>query len=318
MDKRKEKYPDMEKLRKLSIGDLIAVYNSKEEAVQHTRQQLFKDMQSDIAKLYRGLNTSSRKIINGLIAKLTDNEEHQGFNLNVFLYWMELNGVEVADLATYFLDTNEKDIIYSSDDNLNNVQRAKLKPAEIKRRIEYFFGSKQYREKSKSGKSGLTYVKALSNAVLFDPALVLNGHGTMELVKPEVLEEYDKSPDFYLDGRDAETGALCETIRTELENFAEYIDKSWDEIVDTKYGVINYTYGYRFFEESKDDSKKKIVDYMIRQLYSLQKKYENTIRTQQEKHDTELQQLYASILETGIRKGDFGAIAKLNDMLNRQ
>lgn len=301
MDKRKEKYPDLEELHKLSIGDLVAVYDSKEEAERHTRQQLFTEMQGEVAKLYHSLNTSSRKIINGLIAKLTnsDEHEHQGFNLSVFLYWMELSGVTVTDLATYFRDANVKDIIYSAKDEKDAVEREKLKTADIKRRIEYFFGSKEFRLSRKSGRGGSTYVNALSDCLLFESELILHGYGKIEWVKPEVLEEYDKSPDFYLDGRNVETGVLCEPIRTELENFAEYIGKSWDEIVDTKYGVINYTYGYRFLEESKDDSKKKAVDYMIQQLYSLQKKYENTFCIQQQKYAEEITALYTQLLKNG-------------------
>lgn len=278
MDKRKEKYADMKELHELSIGDLVAVYDSKEEADRHTRQQFFKDMQSEVAFLYRNLNTSGRRIINGLIDKLTNSDEHQGFNLNVFLYWMELSGVTIVDLATHFRDANVEDVIYSADDINSEIQREKLKAREIKRRIEYFFGSKEYRERSKSGRSGLTYIKALVNCLLFEPELIIDGHGKMEWVKDEILKEYVQS-EFSEGARDEETGVLQVPIREELEDYSAYLGKSWDEIVDVKYLVINYTYGYRFLEESKDQSKKAIVDYLIQQLYSQQLEYEKELQS---------------------------------------
>lgn len=311
MDKKKKNYPKMEELLKFSFGELVAVYDSKEKAQQHIRQQFFKDMQSKTARQYHDLSASNRKIINGLIGQLTNGEEHQGFNLNVFLYWMELSGVTLHDIALHFLNANVKDVIYSNNVDFEDYFE-RLDAKEIKRRIDYSFGSKHFKNQG-----GVNYVKALSDCLLFAPELILDGHGTMEWVKQEVLEEYDKSPDFYELARDGDTGELLDTIKNELENFAEHLNKQWNEIVDTKYGVINYTYGYRFLEESKDESKKAIVDYMIERLYFQQREYENCLSAQKKKHEAELKQLYARILVNGYKKGDFTASSELDESLNQ-
>lgn len=302
-------YPEIAELDQLSNSELVAVYDTKEEADKHIKQQVFSNMQRKTAKHYRSLSPRNRETINKLIQKFVGTTEHQGFNLDAFLFWMEKSGVDLLAIATHIADAEMREVI-------GYIQEVP-DPKDIARRIEYFKGTKTLQTNEKGT---VNVVNALSNSIIFSPELILKGCGILELVKPDVLKKYNESPDFYLPRRDRGTGTLIVPVREELSDFAKYIGRTWDEIVDVKYGVIDYTYGYKFLEDAKDTSKKEMVDYLIEELYSQEqalKRSERATKKLKAEHKKLFKELYARVDSIGIEKGDFNTLAILFDAIHK-
>lgn len=319
---------EIEPLEKYSIyGELVTYSKSFEKISTRTRQLVFQDMECEIAKHYLALNERSKRIVGAIVNNLTKGKEHQGFNLKLFLYWMANNAsehtVEQKAIAKHFVATD--------GERWQDENEVRYPSKEINRRINALKNGEsfQYSKEKKEFKS--PYIQLLCDNFLISVELLTSGFGEVECVKQEILDEYEKNPELYKIGRktkilnyyrkyyqDSAEDVLAVSVREKLKQIAILTKRTWTEVADIQYGIINYTYAYRLLEESSDQSKKELVDDLIEELYSQQKKYEDDLRTQQEKHDTELQQLYASILEAGISKGDFGAIAKLDDAVKRQ
>lgn len=285
----KETFSEMKRLQELSIyGELVSIRSHQEMLNDHTRQLVFKDMASEVALCYRSLNTRNKKIVGMLVSALSKTE-HQGFNLKMFLYWMAHNESEdkVEQLAI------AKHIVAIGDPVLvNRNMEEDYTTGYINNRIRDFQGNKKLTKDA-------PLFRAICDNLLISPELLLEGCGTIECVKPEILAEYEMHTDFHQEGRSMkrinnntkkQEYLLTRSVREELEQFAKHLGKTWEDVVDVQYGVINYTYGYMLLKENN----KAVVDYLITELHS-----------QQLEHEEELQLAYRGVFEAAAEFGGF-------------
>lgn len=277
----KTDFDDLEKKN----GSFVTTSSEESEVKDHIRMLCFPDMKSIVAEHYYLLSAKNQALVGKLVEKLSGNRDHQGFNFAAYLYWLAK-----AD---------------KSDAKLTQTIIAKYL-AEIESTLP---GSKRIESDISTWKRRETIIEqnylfnCLKDNLLFSASLITNGVGCIEIVKPTIVSEYYKHPEFYHNHRKSVTDRHKitmefledRTIRTELEEFAAYTGRKWEDLVDRKYCVINYTYRYTLLDESS----RQLVDAFIEELYSQQKKYEDDLHTQQQKHTEEIQALYMQILKNG-------------------
>ncbi len=258
MESKKKTWADyeqeqMEQLESLSMyGDLVAFFNSKEEAENHVRQLYFWGRNDPIAQHYQALNLRSKKAIEKLVATLSGGREHQGFNLQVYLYWVTKHSsdeykLRQIDYARQIVKRNIKELIGYDESN-------KISPTEMNRRLKYF------KKTAKIAKEEL--VPTICDDLLVGEELILTGCGMVEDVKDEILQMFISDTAF--------TKTLqrlpAPSVREAYTEFAKHIGKTWDDIVNKEYVILNFTRGYEFLKKAA----KELVDYMIEELYAQQ------------------------------------------------
>ena len=301
MGKNREKYPEIAVLHEQSLSDIIAVYDSEEEANEHIRQQLFQNMESETAKRYHGQSSQSRRIVNDLICSYLRTTELHGFNLSVFYSWLNESGGTLSQIANHICDARMEGMGKEEKSKKMDKETVFL-PESIYHRLCERKGTKSLQKSD----GECAVINALCNCFLISSELLLTGRGTINEVKPGIIEIYNQSPDYYLDSRSSD-GTLLIAVKEEFEYFAEHLGKAYDDIMETKYAVLNYTYGYSFLEEPKFAEQKKVVDSLIDLLYT---KEENERQSRSRE-----QELYLRLLNNGLRKNDYATLVKLTDKL---
>lgn len=297
------------KIMKSLKGGLIAVYNSEDEAKNHSRKLFIPDSQSRTAACYYSLSDDLQAMICKLTNILTDGKEHNGFNLALYLQWLtkpdqkankpgdKANKLKQTTIAKSLVDMENESFIITSATNPTEEYDVASQISKLKRR-------------QRIGEDTPVFQQLRDN-LLFGAELIRKGFGPLEIPKTEIVEEYYKHPEFYkkhrkhaYDYKGHEREYLYHTtVKAELEKFAQYMGKTWDDIVDKYYCVVNFSAGYFFLDEFA----RKFVDDFISLLYR-----------QLQETNVQFQELYLKILEHGIniRKGDFKAIAEYNAALN--
>lgn len=247
----------MAQLESLSMhGDLVAFFNSKEEAENHVRQLYFLGRNDPIVQHYQALKPRNKKAIEKLVATLSGGREHQGFNLQVYLYWVtkhtsDENKLRQIDYARQIV---ERDIAELKSYDMYELNT----PTKINHRLNDFKKTAKF--------SNDALVPTLCDDLLVSKELILTGRGMVEDVKDEILQMFI--------GDTAFTKTLqrfpAPSVREAYSEFAKHIGKTWDEIVDKKYVILNFTRGYEFLKKTA----KELVDYMIEELYFQQMELE--------------------------------------------
>ncbi len=243
----------MEQLESLSMyGDLVVFFNSKEEAENHVRQLYFGGKSDPIAQHYQALNLRNKKAIEKMVATLSGGREHQGFNLQVYLYWVtkhtsDENKLRQIDYARQIV---ERDIAELKSYDIFELNT----PTKMNHRLNDFKKTAKF--------TNYALVPTICDDLLVSEELILTGRGMVEDVKDEILQMFIRDTTF--------TKTLQRfpalSVREAYTEFAKHIGKTWDEIVDKEYVILNFTRGYEFLKKDA----KELVDYMIEELYSQQ------------------------------------------------
>ena len=236
-------------LKKVSIyGGVLSFFNSEEEAKAFTRQFYFSDFNSSAALHYTSLSEKNRNLIGRLANKLSRGREHRGFNLYLYLYWL-----------TKSYESEPKLTIAQISKNLQMVDNELFDYCSVSIWLNKIQDRPNLHENSK-------YFGYLKDNLLFSTELITKGVGYIDIVKPNIVEEYYNYSEAstkhraYDDDIESLTGI---SVREKLERFAAYTGRKWEELVDRYYCAISYTYSYA----SLDESSQKLVDEFIEMLY---------------------------------------------------
>lgn len=312
--RKNEKLPPIKELETHSIyGKLVTICKSKEDIAGHVRQLVFPEMESDIAKRYHSLNLAYKRLVGKMVDELIAYRENHGFNLSVYLYWLEnqsFPNVRKSIIAEHFFVAHYDDLIDYTREHITDPYNGEYESEipfdsslAIANRIRSLTNSKKIKPDTK-------LFQVLQNNLLFSPELITEGRGEIYGVNEEIMKRYDEldiEDEFYKDVRDDfdtnGTGELeshlIESVKNPWEDFAKRIGKTWDEIKETEYAVINYSYGYMFLNKSPIKGAKELVDYMIEQLYAQQTEHEKVLQENDEAHKKIEAAFFEQILKNG-------------------
>lgn len=331
--KKSIKLPPLQELKQYSIyGELITVSPKKEDIQNRRKQIIFPDMNSDIAIHYYALNSNNQRIVENIVAALTENEQHHGFNLSVVLEWFKNNdnykdqdqnkakdkkygSVSQWDIARHFQAAHGEELNENKRKTVNSITEDSelYSSAEIYGSIQSLKGTAHFTQQSE------VLFQAILDNLFISREIVTEGQGEVYSIKKEILDMYKANIKFQETVRDKildEFGEMTKdkylviSTSAAIELFAKEIGKTWDEVKETEYAVINYSCGYMFLDKSPIKGAKKLVDNLIEDLYASQLEAEAW-------HAAAFQTLFAKMINEGIeiRKGDFSAIVELSRLI---
>lgn len=242
---------DIEMLETLSADrGLLTFYDDETALKKHVRKLYFPDMTSKIATHYYALSENNQHLIGRLVKKLAMDQDHHGFNFTLYLRWFTKSNGD----GPYLNQSIISKLIAEMERTIQTSEQIKSGISKLK--------------KDEKIKEDRVHFEDLRDNLLFDASLIVSGAGYIEVIKTEVLEEYYQHPEFYTKNRITVEGRVGRylkntTVRKELADFAEYVGRKWEDMVDRKYCVINYTYMYAFLDEVS----RELVDDLIEVLY---------------------------------------------------
>lgn len=237
----------------------IVIVGDKEELCTKERPIDYGDMQAT----YDQLRPSYKKLVDETVKALTENAEHVGYNARQVLDWFKRSGAGPGKLAKALTDTKLYEIF--EEDRAAEIDADEDGENVILKVINKFQDTVSPKENTQIQK----IITFMYDYYCVSRELVTIGRGEVYQLTDTYLDDFLNDDKFHAW---AETNVDPDehTTLSVIKAYAEYKKVNLTDVLETKYGVIEYSGSYQILNGKKYAPMKNAVDNLILGLYNEQ------------------------------------------------